>query len=69
MNWLYPPILWGVGAAAIAWMGVLEADIVSAFFLGFIVGIVHDLLLYAYGVPQWRDRKIEEARSTVEDQS
>jgi len=40
------PIGWGCGAVAASAVGLISLDLISAFVLGFIVGIVHDLALY-----------------------
>ncbi|MGY5870905.1 MAG: hypothetical protein RTV72_01530 [Candidatus Thorarchaeota archaeon] len=55
VKWIYPPIGWGVGAVLITWLGVLDMDLLSAFVLGFIVGLVHDIALVAFGVGKWGD--------------
>ena len=55
LKWTYPPLGWGLGAALVAWLGVIELDIPTAFVTGFIVGLVHDLALAAFGIPKWGD--------------
>ena len=60
IKWIYPPIGWGVGAMLIAWLGVLEMDLFSAFILGCIVGLVHDIALVAFGVGKWGDSYSDE---------
>lgn len=44
------PIGWGCGAVAASVVGLINLDLISAFVLGFIVGIVHDLVLYCLRV-------------------
>lgn len=67
IKWIYPPVGWGIGAALISLMGVLEMDLLSAFFLGFIVGLVHDLALVAFRVGKWGDRYSSESFAKEED--
>ena len=55
IKWTYPPIQWGIGAVLIAWLGVLDMELLPAFVLGFIVGLVHDLGLVVFGVGKWGD--------------
>lgn len=44
--WLiYGPIMWGLGVALLALIGFTQLDILTAFFVGFIVGFLHDLAL------------------------
>lgn len=52
------PIAWGVGSAVLAWVGFVQVDLVWAFLVGLIVGIVHDGALYGWGVISYR-RKLE----------
>jgi hypothetical protein len=60
IKWTYPPIGWGVGAMLVAWLDILEMDLLSAFILGCIVGLVHDIALVAFGVGKWGDRYSDE---------
>ncbi len=55
IKWTYPPLQWGIGAMLIAWLGVLDMELLPAFILGFCVGIVHDIGLVAFGVGKWGD--------------
>ena len=59
IKWTYPPAGWGLGALLIAWLGVLEMELLSAFILGFIVGLVHDIAIVAFGVTRVVDRYTE----------
>ena len=63
LKWTYPPLGWGIGAALVAWLGVIELDISTAFVTGFIVGLVHDLALAAFGIPKWGDSPYSERGS------
>ena len=63
---LIPPIGWGAGAMLIAWLGVLDMDLLSAFVLGFIVGLVHDIALVAFGVGKWGDIYTDEPPNSSE---
>jgi hypothetical protein len=60
IKWTFPPIGWGVGAMLVSWMGVIDMDILSAFFWGCIVGLVHDIALVAFGVGKWGDHYSDE---------
>ncbi len=46
---VYRPIIWGIGAALLAVIGFANSEIPIAFFVGFCVGLVHDLVLVALG--------------------
>ena len=59
IKWTYAPAAWGLGALLIAWLGVLEMDLLPAFVLGFIVGLVHDIAIVAFGVTRVVDRYTE----------
>lgn len=59
IKWTYAPTGWGLGALLIAWLGVLEMDLLSAFILGFLVGLVHDIAIVAFGVTRVVDRYTE----------
>ena len=50
----------------IAWLGVLDMDLLSAFVLGFIVGLVHDIALVAFGVGKWGDIYTDEPPKSAE---
>ncbi len=47
---VYPPVIWGIGAALLAVIGFSDIEIPLAFFIGFCVGLVHDLVLFALGI-------------------
>ena len=64
IKWTYPPICWGIGALLVAWVGVLDMDLLSAFILGCIVGLVHDIALVAFGVGKWGDRNSDEIENS-----
>lgn len=55
IKWTYPPLQWGIGALLIAWLGVLDMQLLPAFILGFCVGLVHDLGMVAFGLAKWGD--------------
>ena len=55
IKWIYPPLQWATGAVLIAYLGVLDMELIPAFILGFCVGLVHDLGLVAFGVGKWGD--------------
>ncbi|UCE11435.1 MAG: hypothetical protein JSW61_05760 [Candidatus Thorarchaeota archaeon] len=44
-GYAYPPIGWGAGAALLAWIGFAQTDLITAFVVGFLVGVFHDLAL------------------------
>ena len=66
IKWTYPPIGWGVGAMIVTWLGVLDMDLLSAFILGCIVGLVHDIALVAFGVGKWGDHYSDELEKSSE---
>ncbi|MGY5876024.1 MAG: tetratricopeptide repeat protein [Candidatus Thorarchaeota archaeon] len=47
---VYPPVIWGIGAALLSVIGFSDIVVPLAFFVGFCVGLVHDLVLVAMGV-------------------
>jgi tetratricopeptide (TPR) repeat protein len=47
---VYPPVIWGIGAALLAVIGFSNIEVPMAFVIGFCVGLVHDLALVALGV-------------------
>jgi hypothetical protein len=47
---VYPPVIWGIGAALLAVIGFNDIEVPLAFGVGFCVGLVHDLVLVALGV-------------------
>ncbi|MFW9794594.1 MAG: hypothetical protein ACFFEE_09850 [Candidatus Thorarchaeota archaeon] len=61
IKWIYPPIGWGLGASLIAWMGVLQMDLLSAFAFGFIIGLVHDIAMTFFDYQTWRKRNIKDS--------
>ncbi|MHA2065322.1 MAG: hypothetical protein ACXABY_13180 [Candidatus Thorarchaeota archaeon] len=63
LKWLYPPLGWGLGAALVSWLGLIELDVPTAFITGFIVGLVHDLALAAFGITKWGDTPLMESES------
>jgi hypothetical protein len=69
LKWTYPPLGWGVGAALVSWLGVIELDVLTAFITGCIVGLVHDLALVAFGVGKWGDAWDDQIAKTNQDDS
>ena len=53
---IYRPIMWGLGTAALVWIGFSEIDMLTAFFVGLCVGLVHDLYLVSIGVMAYKPR-------------
>ena len=49
MEIVYRPVIWGIGAALLAVIRFTDIEIPLAFFIGFCVGLVHDLYLVAVG--------------------
>ena len=50
----------------VAWLGVLEMELLPAFILGFIMGLVHDIALAAFGVEKWGDEFTQEPPKSSE---
>ena len=56
VEFFYRPVAWGMGVVLLSWIGFSHVDLVTAFIVGFCVGLVHDLALYAFGVITYRDK-------------
>jgi hypothetical protein len=57
---------WATGALLIAYLGVLNMELLPAFILGFCVGLVHDLGLIVFGVGKWGDHYTPELTKASE---
>jgi len=50
VEFFYRPVAWGIGVVLLSWIDFSHIDLVIAFIVGFCVGLVRDLALYAFGV-------------------
>lgn len=53
---LYRPVAWGLGVVLLSWFDFASWDFLTAFIVGFCVGVVHDLALWAFGVINYREK-------------